>query len=59
MLWKLLLMKLFVDLILVAVLTQEGWSQDTQTRRILFIWQHGLRWEVPLISNRKNTSIRN
>ena len=43
MLWKLLLMKLSVDLILMGVLTQDGWTQFTQTRKMLFIWQHGLR----------------
>lgn len=43
MFWKLLLMKLFVDVILLAVLTQDGWSFSTKARKMLFIWQHGLR----------------
>ena len=43
MFWKLLLMKLFVDIILLAVLTQDGWSFSTEARKMLFIWQHGLR----------------
>ena len=44
MFWRLLLIKLSVDIILLAVLTHEGWSYFTQTRKMLFIWQHGLRY---------------
>ena len=43
MFWKLLLMKLFVDIILLAVLSHDGWSFSTEARKMLFIWQHGLR----------------
>ena len=46
MFWRLALMKLFVDIFLLAVLTHDGWSFFTHNRKMLFIWQHGLRGAV-------------
>ena len=43
MFWRLLVMKLLVDVILLALLTHDGWSFFTQTRKMIFICQHGLR----------------
>ena len=44
MFWKLLLMKMIVDITLLAILAHDGWSFFTKTRKMIFIWQHGLRF---------------